>query len=127
MALALFDLDHTLLDGDSNSLWMHYMIDHGCLDAAALAPQAAYLADYANETLDIVEYLEFHLGLLRERSLEEWMPIRDAFIAEQIRPRLPAAAIDVVKEHRARGDHTAIITATLHFLAAGTGILVLLV
>ena len=51
-------------------------------------PQAAHLAQYADETLDIVESLEFRLGLLGERSLEEWMPIRDAFVDEQIRPRL---------------------------------------
>ncbi len=121
MALALFDLDHTLLDGDSNSLWMHYLIDRDCLDAAVLVSQREYLAQYADETLDIVNYLEFHLGLLRERSLEEWMPIRDAFIAEKIRPRLPAAAFAIVKEHRTRGDHMAIITATHHFLASGIG------
>jgi len=121
MALALFDLDHTLLDGDSNSLWMHYLIDRGHLDQSALATQADYLVQYAAETLDIGEYLNFHLSFLRERSLEDWLPLRDAFIAEQIRPRLPEAAIAVVKEHRVRGDRTAIITATHHFLAAGIG------
>ena len=76
---------------------------------------------YANEALDIVEYLEFHLGILRTRSLKEWLPIRDAFIAERISPRLPTAAISSVKEHRARGDHTAIITATQSILAQGIG------
>ena len=121
MALALFDLDHTLLDGDSNSLWMNYLIDHGLLDAASQTTQAGYLAQYAAETLDIAEYLEFHLSFLRDKTLDEWLPIRDAFIAEQIRPRLPEAAIAVVKEHRVRGDHTAIITATHHFLSAGIG------
>ena len=121
MALALFDLDHTLLDGDSNSLWMHYLIDRGLLDASALETQAGYLEQYAAETLDIAEYLDFHLSLLREKALEAWLPIRDAFIAEQIRPRLPESAIAVVKEHRVRGDHTAIITATHHFLSAGIG------
>lgn len=121
MALALFDLDHTLLDGDSNSLWMHYLIERGLLDAATLATQDGYLAQYAAETLDIVEYLDFHLGLLQGKTLEDWLPIRDAFIAEQIRPRLPEAAIAMVKEHRVRGDHTAIITATHHFLSAGIG------
>lgn len=121
MALALFDLDHTLLDGDSNSLWMHYLIDRGHLDPATLATQADYLAQYAAETLDIGEYLNFHLGFLHGRPLEDWLPLRDAFIAEEIKPRLPEAAIAVVKEHRVQGDHTAIITATHHFLAAGIG------
>lgn len=121
MALALFDLDHTLLDGDSNSLWMHYLIERGLLDAATLKTQADYLAQYAAETLDIVEYLDFHLGLLRAKTLDDWLPVRDAFIASEIRPRLPEAAIAMVKEHRVRGDHTAIITATHHFLAAGIG------
>ncbi|MFT3848187.1 MAG: HAD-IB family phosphatase [Propionivibrio sp.] len=121
MALALFDLDHTLLDGDSNSLWMRYLIDRGLLDAATLTTQAGYLMQYAAETLDIVEYLDFHLGLLRDKPLEAWLPVRDAFIAQEIRPRLPEAAITVVKEHRLRGDHAAIITATHHFLSAGIG------
>ena len=121
MALALFDLDHTLLDGDSNSLWLLYLIDRGYLDAEVWASQATYLEQYANEALDIVEHLEFHLGILRTRSLKEWLPIRDAFIAERISPRLPTAAISSVKEHRARGDDTAIITATHSILAQGIG------
>lgn len=121
MALALFDLDHTLLDGDSNTLWMHYLVDAGHLDPATLATQSAYLQQYAAETLDIVEYLDFHLRLLQAQPLEAWLPLRDAFIAEQIKPRLPAAAIEIVRSHRMQGDRLAIVTATHHFLAAGIG------
>ena len=99
MALALFDLDHTLLDGDSNSLWMHYLIERGHLDPVALETQAEYLRSTPPKRSTSAAYLNFHLGFLRERALEDWLPLRDAFIAEQIKPRLwreTEAAIAVV-------------------------------
>lgn len=119
MNIALFDLDHTLLDGDSNSLWLDYLVAHGQLPAAALARQAEEYARYEAGTLDIAAYLEFHLSLLAARPLAGWLAWRERFVAERVVPRIASAARAAVAEHRARGDRLAIVTATHDFLAAG--------
>lgn len=123
MSLALFDLDHTLLDGDSNSLWLEYLVACGHLAPAVHARQADYMARYAAQKLDIVAYLEFHLGLLSERPLVEWLPVRNAFVRMEIAPRISQAARATVAGHRQLGHRLAIITATHSFLSSAIGTL----
>lgn len=119
MHLALFDLDHTLLDGDSNSLWLAYLVAAGQLPADVLQRQAAEYARYEAGSLDIGAYLAFHLSLLSTRPLAEWRGWRDRFVAEAIAPRISRTAFASVDAHRPRGDRLAIVTATHDFLAAG--------
>ena len=110
--LALFDLDHTLLDGDSNALWLDYLVAQGHAPAAALAEQAAFYAAYEAGELDIDAYLRFHLGLLSTQTLSAWHPIRAAFVSRQIAPRISPAARAAVDAHRRQGDLMAVVTAT---------------
>jgi HAD superfamily hydrolase (TIGR01490 family) len=117
--LTLFDLDHTLLDGDSNQLWLAWLVEQGAAAPGRLAQQADFYARYQAGTLDIDAYLAFHLSLLVERSVEAWLPLRDAFVAARIVPRVTDAARATVAAHRARGDTIAVVTATHDFLAAG--------
>jgi HAD superfamily hydrolase (TIGR01490 family) len=117
--LVLFDLDHTLLDGDSNQLWLGWLVERGAVPEARLAEQAGHYARYQAGTLDIDAYLAFHLSMLVERSVAQWRPLRDAFVAERIAPRIGEAARDAVERHRARGDTLAVVTATHDFLAEG--------
>lgn len=117
--LTLFDLDHTLLDGDSNQLWLGFLVEHGAAAPARLAQQADFYARYQAGTLDIDAYLAFHLSLLVERKVADWRPLRDAFVAERIAPRITAAARAAVDGHVARGDAVAVVTATHDFLAEG--------
>ncbi len=117
--LALFDLDHTLLDGDSNQLWLGWLVERGAVPATRLAQQADFYARYQAGTLDIDAYLAFHLSMLVERSVAQWRPLRDAFVAERIAPRIGPAARDAVALHRERGDTIAVVTATHDFLAEG--------
>jgi HAD superfamily hydrolase (TIGR01490 family) len=117
--LVLFDLDHTLLDGDSNQLWLGWLVERGAVPAVRLAQQAEHYARYQAGTLDIDAYLAFHLSMLVERSVADWRPLRDAFVAERIAPRIGAAARAAVEGHRARGDTIAVVTATHDFLAEG--------
>lgn len=119
MNLALFDLDHTLLDGDSNSLWLGYLDIHGLLPAGALERQAEEYARYEAGTLDIEAYLRFQLSLLVGRPVAEWSEWRRRFVAAVIVPRISAAARAAVARHRFGGDRLAIITATHGFLAGG--------
>lgn len=119
MNLALFDLDHTLLDGDSNSLWLEFLVGVGQLPADVLQRQADEYARYEAGTLDIAAYLHFHLSLLAGRPLAEWLPWRARFVAEVIAPRISVEAMASVVAHRERGDLLAIVTATHSFLAEG--------
>jgi len=119
MRLALFDLDHTLLDGDSNQLWLSWLVEQGAAPAERLAEQATHYALYQSGGLDIDAYLAFHLSLLGGRALAQWLPMRDAFVATRIAPRIGPAARAAVERHRAQGDLVAVVTATHDFLARG--------
>lgn len=121
MSLALFDLDHTLLDGDSNTLWLDYLVRHGHLPGEVQLQQADYMARYAAQELDIADYLGFHLQLLSTRPVTEWLAARADFVATEISPRISPAARDAVAAHRANDDRLAIITATNSFLSAAIG------
>ena len=116
--LALFDLDHTLLDGDSNTLWLDFLIAGRHLPPDTAARQAVYMERYGAGELDIREYLEFHLRLLADRPLAEWLPVRNAFIAERIRPRISSEAREAVARHLAQGHRSVVITATHEFLSS---------
>jgi HAD superfamily hydrolase (TIGR01490 family) len=120
-ALALFDLDHTLIDGDSNTLWLDFLVERRRLPASARRLQAEYMAGYAAERLDIVDYLGFHLGLLTSRPLADWAPLRAEFVASRIVPRISAEARDAVAAHRKKNHRLAIVTATHDFLSAAIG------
>jgi HAD superfamily hydrolase (TIGR01490 family) len=119
MRLALFDLDHTLLDGDSNQLWLTWLVEQGAAPPERLAEQSAYYAQYQRGTLDIDAYLGFHLALLVGRALDQWVPIREAFVAARIAPRIGVAARAAVGRHPTQGDLVAVVTATHDFLARG--------
>lgn len=117
MHLALFDLDHTLLDGDSNTLWLQFLIANDLVPATVLSQQADYYQRYLAEQLDIADYLRFQLSLLSKRPLAEWLPLRQRFVSEIIVPRIADAAHEAVSRHRRQGDRLAIITATHSFLS----------
>jgi HAD superfamily hydrolase (TIGR01490 family) len=119
MHLALFDLDHTLLDGDSNQLWLAWLVDQGAAPAERLAQQADHYAHYQAGTLDIEAYVAFHLSLLTDRPATAWRGVRDAFVAARIAPRIGDAARAALERHRAQGDLIAIVTATHDYLAQG--------
>jgi HAD superfamily hydrolase (TIGR01490 family) len=117
--LALFDLDHTLLDGDSDSLWGKFLVREGVLDGERYAAaNARYYADYRAGKLDIHEFLAFGLKPLADNdpaTLEAW---RERFVADSILPRIPAAARALLGRHREAGHVLAIITATNSFVTA---------
>ena len=121
MSLVLFDLDHTLLDGESNALWLDYLVESGLVPEDYLRQQAEYAARYVAEQLDIVEYMRFHISLLGSRPLAEWQPLLASFVESWIRPRVSAAALARVAEHRTKGQRMAIISATHSVLTTAIG------
>ena len=119
MKLALFDLDNTLLAGDSDYEWGQFLVDRGVLDQNAYEAQnAAYLEQYKAGTLDIHEYLGFALRPLAEHRPEDLERWHAEFMRERIAPMISDAARALVRVHLERGDLCAIVTATNSFITA---------
>lgn len=121
MNLALFDLDHTLIDGDCNTLWFDYLIEREYLPVEVRVEHAQYMERYAAEKLDSEEYLNYHLQLMKHRPAIQWQPLIADFVSSWIVPRISAQARDRIEAHRARGDRLAIITATHNLLSSPIG------
>ena len=119
MRLALFDLDNTLLTGDSDYEWGQFLVDRGVLERAAYEGQnRAYYEQYVQGTLDIHEYLGFALRPLAEHSPEQLERWQAEFMRDRIAPMITPAARELVRRHLDKGDLCAIITATNSFVTA---------
>jgi HAD superfamily hydrolase (TIGR01490 family) len=117
--LALFDLDNTLLAGDSDYEWGQFLVDRGVVDRARYeAENAAFYDQYKSGTLDIHEFLGFALRPLAAHTGEELDRWHGQFMAERVRPMIRHGARALVQEHRAAGDLCAIVTATNSFVTA---------
>ena len=115
--LTLFDLDNTLLTGDSDVLWCDFLIEQGILDRAEFSARNADMdARYKAGTVRVREFSEFYVGTLAGRSVDDWKPLRDEFLASEIIPRIPQAARELVRRHQDAGDLIAITTATNRFI-----------
>lgn len=117
MNLALFDLDNTLLCGDSDFEWAQFLISKGVLDPEVHAAEnERFYAQYKAGTLDIYEFLDFQLQPLARHPrnvLDEW---HLEFMEKHIRPIMGQAARALVKKHLDNGDLCAIVTATNSFV-----------
>jgi HAD superfamily hydrolase (TIGR01490 family) len=119
MTLAIFDLDNTLIAGDSDYLWGQFLVDQGIVDRNAYeAANARFYEDYKEGHLDIAEFLAFALQPLSWHSPERLHRWRAAFIRDKIEPILLPAARTLIERHRAAGDTLMIITATNRFVTA---------
>lgn len=117
--LALFDLDNTLLAGDSDYEWGQFLIDRGVLDRDEYeARNNAFFEQYKAGTLDIHEYLQFALGPLARHSPEELDRWHADFMATRIRPMIGPKAVALVASHLSAGDLCAVVTATNSFVTA---------
>jgi phosphoserine phosphatase len=112
MQLALFDLDGTLLGGDSDTLWVRFLVDQHLLDDAQAARCAQVGALYAAGTVVPEEYGRFQAGLLAGRTAADLLPLRQRFLTQEIHPRIPQAARDLLDRHRHAGDTLVLTTAT---------------
>ncbi len=115
--LALFDLDHTLLDGDSDVLWCDYLMDQGVLDRAAFEPRnAAMERDYRAGTVSVQDFSTFYVSTLAGRTPAQWETTRQAFLRDVVAPRLSAAARALVQQQLADGAVVVLTTATNRFI-----------
>lgn len=116
MNLAIFDLDNTLIDGDSDAEWPRFLIKRGLLGAEHREQSEAYYQQYLAGTLDIHEALDFQLRHLALFSQQQLNTLHADFMDEHIRPIIPQKARDLLAAHRAQGDQVMIITATNRFV-----------
>jgi HAD superfamily hydrolase (TIGR01490 family) len=115
--LVLFDLDHTLLKGDSDVLWCEFLMAQGVLECGAFSARNADMeARYRAGTVSSAEFAQFYVGTLAGRGPKEWEPLRSRFFHEVITPRIPADAMALVREHLAAEDLVVMTTATNRFL-----------
>lgn len=115
--LTLFDLDNTLLGGDSDYGWAQFLIEQGVVDAATYERRnSAFLADYKAGRLDIHAFLEFQLKPLADNDPAALLAWRERFIDEKIRPMLLPAGKRLVDERLEAQDLVAVVTATNSFI-----------
>ena len=119
MRLALFDLDNTLLAGDSDYEWGQFLVDRGVLERESYEAQnRAYFDQYVAGTLDIHEYLGFALRPLAQHSPDELARWHADFMRRRILPMITPRARRLVGGHLAQGDLCALVTATNSFVTA---------
>jgi HAD superfamily hydrolase (TIGR01490 family) len=111
-SLAVFDLDHTLLSGDSDVLWCEFLVAQGLLPPDQLALNARMEADYRSGTVSAPAFSQFYVSTLSGRSSAFWAPWRQHFLQEVVLPRIPAAAHALVARHRMAGHTLVMSTAT---------------
>ncbi len=117
--LTLFDLDNTLLGGDSDYLWGQFLVEQGVVDPKVYeSANRRFYLDYQQGRLDIAAFLEFSLKPLSEHPVEFLYALRERFVREKIAPLVLPAARALVEYHRSRGEQLVIVTATNAFVTA---------
>lgn len=117
MDLVLFDLDNTLLAGDSDFAWAQFLIGKGVLDREVQeAKNIAFYEQYKNGTLDIHEFLDFQLAPLARHPREQLDMWHREFMEQSIRPMITPKARALVEQHRSSGAMVAVVTATNSFV-----------
>jgi HAD superfamily hydrolase (TIGR01490 family) len=123
MNLTLFDLDHTLLSGDSDVLWCEFLMERGLLDRAEFGARNAEMErSYQAGTVDTQAFANFYVSTLAGRTAAQWEPLRQEFLAQWIVPRIPTSAIDLANRHLDANDLVVMTTATNRFITELTAL-----
>ena len=117
MNLALFDLDNTILAGDSDYNWSRFLIQEGYLDGAIHAEKnEKFYADYKAGTFDIYAFVEFQFKPLARNPRTVLNQLLKKYVEEVIKPMITEKARALVKRHQDEGDLIIVITATNSFI-----------
>ncbi|MBR7889089.1 HAD family hydrolase [Marinomonas sp. A79] len=117
MTLAIFDLDGTLLSGDSDYTWGQFLVEKGLVDTQAYKEaNDRFFVQYQAGTLDIHEYLAFSLMPLTKFSQAELTQLHRTFMQEKIQPMMQEKATALLKHHKDQGHFLLMITATNQFV-----------
>jgi HAD superfamily hydrolase (TIGR01490 family) len=122
MTLAIFDLDHTLINGDSDHLWGEYMVENGIVDEQTYRQRNdVFYQDYQRGTLDNDQYLAFALEPLTHYSIDELHAWRADYVEKWIRPLIAPGTARLLDEHRHSNHQLMIISATNLFVSEPIG------
>lgn len=117
MTLAIFDLDNTLIGGDSDHLWGQFVCERSLVDGDNFAARnEQFYEDYKAGVLDIDAYLRFALSPLVGHPMEELAAWHRDFMASKIEPIMLPKAQQLIADHREKGHELLIVTATNHFI-----------
>ena len=117
MTLAIFDLDHTLITGDSDYLWGEYMVENSIVDEQEYRDRnEIYYQDYQRGALDSEQYLEFALKPLTQFPIKELHAWRADFVENWIKPIIAPGARELLDKHRKQNHELLIISATNLFV-----------
>ncbi len=117
MNLAIFDLDNTLIGGDSDYLWGEFLVEKNLVDAELYKHEnQRFYDEYKTGTLDINEFLEFSLAPLSQYSMEQLNELHQQFMNSKITSIWLTKAEALLEKHRKQNDFLLIITATNHFV-----------
>jgi HAD superfamily hydrolase (TIGR01490 family) len=115
--LALFDLDNTLLEGDSDHAWGEFLINRGLVDEGKhRAVNDQFYKDYLNENLDMHAYVAFSLDPILSYTIEQRDSLLADFMKQSIENMILKRAQTLVDTHKSKGDFCAIITATSNII-----------
>lgn len=122
MALAIFDLDNTLIGGDSDYLWGEFLVKNQLIDAEEYRRKnERFYQQYQDGTLDIYEYQAFSLQPLSRHTMTELQQWHQAFMQQVIEPIMLPKAHQLIEKHKAANDRVLIITATNTFITRPIG------
>ncbi|WP_431223003.1 HAD family hydrolase [Serratia sp. L9] len=118
MDLALFDLDETLIDDDSASLWIRWLVAEGFVPADLEQQEQVLMQSYYQGTLSMEDYMRATLAPLAGLSTQTVAGWVERYIRRDILPRVYPAARERMLWHRERGDCIVVISATGEHLVA---------
>ncbi len=119
MALAIFDLDNTLINGDSDHAWGEFLCERGIVDIDVYRQaNDHFYQQYVDGSMDIDEFLNFALKPLQDFKMEQLKQWHSEFMIEKIEPMMQPKALQKLSMHRDKGDFILIITATNLFVTA---------
>lgn len=117
MRLAIFDLDNTLLAGDSDHAWGEFLCQHNVVDVDEYrAINDQFFADYQKGNMDIEAYLSFALAPLKQLEAQKRQQLQLKFMQTCVEPMILPSAEALLSSHREQGDFLLIITATNRFI-----------
>ena len=114
--LALFDLDHTLIPGDSDLLWTKFLVAKKQIKEVNTRLSDRFFSQYKNGTLNLNEFLDYQLKPLKVIKKNSLLALREEFVRQEIKPIISKKAKELVKSHIQAGHLCALVTATNEFI-----------